>query len=63
MEERITIRGKTYLVPNERVPMLIGWLMVNAIDASQLRPMQESIQSNKELLLEGNKCGSNCRCH
>ena len=54
MEERVMIRGKMYIVPADRVSSLVAWLEQNAIDASRKQPMRESMQGDRELLIEKN---------
>jgi len=53
MESIVTVQGKTWIVPANKVSGLIAWLQGNAIDSSApVQPMQESIQQGKELLVE-----------
>lgn len=37
MEQRITINGKTWIVPSNSIASLIAWLNANAVQANNMR--------------------------
>ncbi|GAG37493.1 unnamed protein product [marine sediment metagenome] len=41
MEQRVNINGKTWIVPANQVPALIGWLSANAVDAQAMQQVTE----------------------
>ena len=56
MEQRITVNGKTYIVPAQAIGGLVQWLQLNAVDASQaVEPVHEvapNTPDQRDLLLE-----------
>jgi hypothetical protein len=55
MEQRITVMGKTYIIPGNRVSSLISWLESNAVENTPRQVVREITGDNvdpRQLLTE-----------
>jgi len=55
MEQRITVNGKTYIVPAQNINGLIQWLEQNGVDTTKTQQVREVAPPNtdeRNLLLE-----------
>lgn len=56
METRVTVAGKTWIVPQMAVASLVNWLQQNAVEVgaprTEVREVLDVVRSDRQLIME-----------